>query len=87
VAAIDNDLDLPAALAIVREILRADLAADERRWLVLDTDLVWMMHSNLLEVYGLPVSRDETRALLDEADAANASSGASAGQPPPGMNP
>jgi cysteinyl-tRNA synthetase len=40
VAALDDDLDLPTALATVREILRADLSADERRWLVLDADAV-----------------------------------------------
>ena len=40
VAALDDDLDLPAALVCVREILRADLPADERRWLVLDADAV-----------------------------------------------
>ncbi|MEW6224515.1 MAG: cysteine--tRNA ligase [Chloroflexota bacterium] len=40
VAAIDDDLDLPTALAVVRETLRTDLPADERRWLVLDADLV-----------------------------------------------
>ena len=40
VAAIDDDLDMPSALRIVREVLRAPLAADERRWLVLDFDLV-----------------------------------------------
>jgi cysteinyl-tRNA synthetase len=40
VAAIDDDLDMPVALALLREILRAPLSADERRWLVLDADLV-----------------------------------------------
>ena len=40
VAALDDDLDLPVALAVVRETLRADLPADERRWLVLDADAV-----------------------------------------------
>jgi cysteinyl-tRNA synthetase len=40
VAALDDDLDLPVALAVVRETLRADLLADERRWLVLDADAV-----------------------------------------------
>jgi cysteinyl-tRNA synthetase len=40
VAAVDDDLDLPAALATVREALRADLPADERRWLVGDADFV-----------------------------------------------
>ncbi len=40
VAALDDDLDLPGAVAVVREALRADLPADEARWLVLDADLV-----------------------------------------------
>ena len=40
VAALDDDLDLPTALATIRETLRADLSADERRWLVLDADAV-----------------------------------------------
>ena len=39
-AALDDDLDLPTALAGVRAILRADLPPDERRWLILDADLV-----------------------------------------------
>jgi cysteinyl-tRNA synthetase len=40
VAAIDDDLDTPTALRIARETLRSDLPADERRWLVLDMDVV-----------------------------------------------
>jgi cysteinyl-tRNA synthetase len=40
VAALDDDLDLPTALAVVRETIRADIPADERRWLVLDADFV-----------------------------------------------
>jgi cysteinyl-tRNA synthetase len=41
VAAVDDDLDLPTALAVVREVLGAqDLDPDERRWLVLDADLI-----------------------------------------------
>jgi cysteinyl-tRNA synthetase len=39
-AAIDDDLDMPAALRIARETLRAPIDADERRWLVLDMDFV-----------------------------------------------
>jgi cysteinyl-tRNA synthetase len=39
-AALDDDLDLPTALTVVRETLRADLAPDERRWLTLDADFV-----------------------------------------------
>ena len=38
--AIDDDLDLPTALAVVRDILRSPIPDDERRWLVLDADLV-----------------------------------------------
>lgn len=40
VDAIDDDLDLPVAITVVREMLRSDLPADERRWLVLDADYV-----------------------------------------------
>ena len=41
VAAIDDDLDMPTALAVIREAVRApDVAPDERRWVVLDADLV-----------------------------------------------
>jgi cysteinyl-tRNA synthetase len=40
VAALDDDLDLPVALAVVREMLRAPLPEEERRWLVLDADAV-----------------------------------------------
>ena len=40
VAAIDDDLDMPVALALLREILRAPLSEDERRWLILDADAV-----------------------------------------------
>lgn len=39
-AAIDDDLDMPVALALVREMVRAPLPPDERRWLILDADLV-----------------------------------------------
>jgi cysteinyl-tRNA synthetase len=40
VAAIDDDLDMPTAVALLRATLRADLPADERRWLALDADSV-----------------------------------------------
>jgi cysteinyl-tRNA synthetase len=40
VAAIDDDLDLPTAIATIHAILRADLTPDERRWLALDADFV-----------------------------------------------
>jgi cysteinyl-tRNA synthetase len=40
VAAFDDDLDMPVALALLREILRSDIPIDERRWLILDADAV-----------------------------------------------
>jgi len=40
VAALDDDLDLPAALRTARQVLGAGIPEDERRWLVLDMDLV-----------------------------------------------
>ena len=40
VEAIDDDLDLPVALATVRQALNGELAPDEARWLALDADLV-----------------------------------------------
>jgi cysteinyl-tRNA synthetase len=40
VAAVDDDLDMPGALALLREILQAPLSTDERRWLILDADAV-----------------------------------------------
>jgi cysteinyl-tRNA synthetase len=39
-AAFDKDLDLPNAVATLWSILRSELPADERRWLVLDADFV-----------------------------------------------
>jgi len=40
ISAFDDDLDLPTAIATVHAILHAEIAADERRWLVLDADAV-----------------------------------------------
>ncbi len=64
VAAIDDDLDLPAALVCVREMLRADLPTDERRWLVLDADAVLGLDLHL--VWRAAGSADEG---LGEAEA------------------
>jgi cysteinyl-tRNA synthetase len=47
--AVDDDLDLPNALAAVREAVRAPLSEDERRWLALDADFV--LGLNLHEVW------------------------------------
>jgi len=40
VTALDDDLDTPTAMALAREAVRAPLAEDERRWLLLDFDYV-----------------------------------------------
>jgi cysteinyl-tRNA synthetase len=69
VAAVDNDLDMPAALRIAREALRADLAADERRWLVLDMDLVLGLDlDRAADLVGdAPGARRDAASLPDEA--------------------
>jgi cysteinyl-tRNA synthetase len=84
VAALDDDLDLPGALACVREVLRADISPDERRWLVLDADAVlgldlhraWEPASTDAAESGVPVdvaalvaARDEARSTRDFAKA------------------
>ncbi len=84
VAGIDDDLDLPGALATVREILRADLSADERRWLVLDADAVLGLDLHRVwdeppagaagadfpaQVAALAAGRDSARAARDYARA------------------
>ena len=67
-AAIDDDLDTPAALRIAREALRSALAADERRWLVLDFDLVLGLDLDRAEAPGDagPARRDPA-SLADAA--------------------
>ncbi len=57
VAALDDDLDLPTALAVVRETLRAPIADDEKRWLILDADFV----------LGLDLDRSASAAAQDDA--------------------
>jgi cysteinyl-tRNA synthetase len=75
VAALDADLDLPAALAVVREVARSTLADDERRWLLLDADFV--LGLDLDRVWstreadsGAMALSPELTALLDERSAA-----------------
>jgi cysteinyl-tRNA synthetase len=66
VAALDDDLDLPTALAVVRETLRANLAADERRWLILDADYVLGLDLDLDLVTTVTASvPPEVSALLE----------------------
>ena len=83
VEAIDDDLDMPVALALLREILRAPIADDERRWLILDADLVLGLDLDLVWADGtaeaepddpvpeaaaaLLVARDDARAAKDYA--------------------
>ena len=74
VDAIDDDLDLPTALAVVREVLRSDLAVDEKRWLALDADFVLGLD---LDRTGLTADAttslpEEIRTLADEREAARA---------------
>jgi len=70
VDALDDDLDLPTALAVVRETVRADLPADERRWLVLDADAV--LGLNLHRVSEGQEPDERASALIAERDAARA---------------
>ncbi len=73
VDAVDDDLDMPVALALLREILRAPLSDDERRWLILDADLV--LGLDLDRVWDEPtetaVPADVT-VLVETRDAARA---------------
>jgi cysteinyl-tRNA synthetase len=73
VAAVDDDLDLPTAVALVREVLRSRLSADERRWLVLDADLV--LGLDLHRAWEAPAAERlpaAVAALVSERDAARA---------------
>jgi cysteinyl-tRNA synthetase len=77
VAALDDDLDLPTALAVVRETLRAGLAPDERRWLVLDADYVLGLGLDRPTVDGTAAAAEpipgSVSSLADERAAARAS--------------
>jgi cysteinyl-tRNA synthetase len=68
VTAIDDDLDMPGALALLREILRASISPDERKWLILDAD----------QVLGLDLHRVWDAAPSD----AGAGSERGSGEPP-----
>jgi len=74
VAALDDDLDLPAALAVIREVARSSLPTDEARWLILDADAV--LGLSLHEVWapaamGTPLPAGAER-LMAERTAARA---------------
>ena len=76
VAAIDDDLDMPGALALMRRILQAPLDDNERRWLILDADVV--LGLDLHRVWDQPDATEATPvpgdvlALVAERDAARA---------------
>ena len=63
VAAIDDDLDMPVALALLREILRAPISDDERRWIILDVDAV--LGLDLDRVWDEPASTPSDEAPAD----------------------
>ncbi len=60
VSALDDDLDMPSAVAAVREALRAPLEDDERRWLLLDADAVLG-----LDLHRVWQSGAQARAMID----------------------
>ncbi|MEA2674589.1 MAG: cysteinyl-tRNA synthetase [Chloroflexota bacterium] len=69
-AAIDDDLDMPVALRIARETLRAELPADERRWLVLDMDFVLGLDLHRSDAIDLPAGAAQLPAGAAELLAA-----------------
>ncbi|HET7031366.1 MAG TPA: hypothetical protein VFI34_12705 [Candidatus Limnocylindrales bacterium] len=74
-AALDDDLDLPTALAVIREVLRSDLAADERRWLAFDADFVLGLDLDRTSVAPAATGDavpDEVQGLVDERARARA---------------
>jgi cysteinyl-tRNA synthetase len=72
VAAVDDDLDLPTALAVLREILKAPIEDDERRWLALDADFVLGLGLDSVWDGAAAEEPDDVRQLLDERSAARA---------------
>jgi cysteinyl-tRNA synthetase len=76
VAAIDDDLDMPGALALLRRILGAPIPADERRWLILDADAVLGLDLHRVwdesDASQPSVVPDDIQALVAERDAARA---------------
>ena len=67
VSAIDDDLDMPSALATVHAMVRADLPPDERRWLTLDADFVLGLDLHRAWRRAAARPRSATRAVGREA--------------------
>jgi cysteinyl-tRNA synthetase len=71
--AINDDLDLPAALSITREVARnSKIAPAERRRLILDFDRVLGLRLDTVEAKTPVVISEEVRALVRERDEARA---------------
>jgi cysteinyl-tRNA synthetase len=71
--AINDDLDLPTALSITREVARnSKIAPAERRRLILDFDRVLGLRLESVEPKKPRVISDEVRALMRERDQARA---------------
>ena len=76
VAALDDDLDTPTALAGLRNALRSGIPEDERRWLALDADFV--LGLDLDRVWATSMTEHDgvsprQRELLDERTKARSS--------------
>jgi cysteinyl-tRNA synthetase len=72
VAAVRDDLDLPAALRLARSVLAAKIPADERRWLLLDMDFVLGLDLDRVWVDGGPDNRNRLPAGAERLLAARA---------------
>ena len=71
--AINDDLELPTALSITREVVRnGKIAPAERRRLVLDFDRVLGLRLDTIEPKQPRIISDEVRALVHERDVARA---------------
>jgi cysteinyl-tRNA synthetase len=71
--AINDDLDLPTALSITREVARdGEIDPAERRRLILDFDRVLGLRLDTVEAKQLRAISDEALALVRERDAARA---------------
>jgi cysteinyl-tRNA synthetase len=71
--AINDDLDLPTALSITREVARDHtIAPGERRRLILDFDRVLGLRLDTVEAKTPRVLSDEVLALVRERDEARA---------------
>ena len=71
--AINDDLELPTALSITREVVRnGKIAPAERRRLVLDFDRVLGLRLDTVEPKQPRIISDEVRALVHERDVARA---------------